>query len=80
LVKDRDSKESFSAEESERLIRGFLSLRLAELGLICRADSRGEPVIQLAPPLIAGPDEFDIMNQILRQTLTEAMAEMEKSP
>lgn len=79
LVKDRDTKESFSYEESQRLIRGFLSLRLAELGLICRADSRGEPVIQLAPPLIAGPDEFEIMNQVLRQTLTEAMAEMEKS-
>jgi adenosylmethionine-8-amino-7-oxononanoate aminotransferase len=46
------------------------------LGLICRADDRGEPVIQLSPPLIAGPDEFEEINSKLRQALTEAMAEM----
>jgi hypothetical protein len=27
-------------------------------GLICRADDRGDPVIQLSPPLIAGPARF----------------------
>ena len=74
LVKDRDTKESFSAEESESLLRGFLTNRLLDLGLICRADDRGEPVIQLSPPLIAGPDEFDRINQILRTALTEAQA------
>ena len=78
LVKDRDSKEPFSSDEAERLLRGFLTLRMAELGLICRADGRGEPVIQLAPPLIAGPDEFEVMNRVLRQVLTEAMVEMAK--
>ncbi|MDX2381496.1 MAG: aspartate aminotransferase family protein [Acidimicrobiia bacterium] len=76
LVKDRDTKETFSAEESDRLLRGFLSNRLLDLGLICRADDRGEPVIQLSPPLIAGQNEFDVINSILRQGLTEAMAEM----
>jgi hypothetical protein len=76
LVKDRDSKESFSDEESEELLRGFLSNRLLELGLICRADDRGEPVIQLSPPLIADQREFDFINQTLRTALTEAMAKV----
>lgn len=76
LVKDQATKASFSAEESNHLLRNFLSNRLLELGLICRADDRGEPVIQLSPPLIAGPDQFAEITGILRQALTEAMAEM----
>jgi adenosylmethionine-8-amino-7-oxononanoate aminotransferase len=76
LVKDRDSKATFSGEESDHLLRGFLSNRLLELGLICRADDRGEPVVQLSPPLIAGPEQFEEINGVLRQALTEAMAEM----
>lgn len=78
LVKDRETKESFSAEEGNDLLRNFLSKRLLELGLICRADDRGEPVIQLSPPLIAGPDEFDFINSTLRQVLTESMARMRR--
>ena len=76
LVREREGRVSFSAEEREHLLRGFLSNRLLELGLICRADDRGEPVIQLSPPLIAGPDQFEEINAILRQALTEAMVEM----
>ena len=76
LVRDRDTRSSFSDDEREHLLRGFLSNRLLELGLICRADDRGEPVIQLSPPLIAGPDEFEEINSKLRQALTEAMAEL----
>ncbi len=78
LVKDRDTKATFTPDESHHLLRKFLTHRMAELGLICRADSRGEPVIQLAPPLIAGPEEFEVINSVLRQSFTEAMAEMEK--
>ena len=78
LVKDKASKESFNAAEAHHLLRGFLSHRMADLGLLCRADSRGEPVIQLAPPLIAGPEEFEVINRVLRQAFTEAMAEMGK--
>lgn len=74
LMKDADAGVHFTEGEAQSLIRGFLSLRLADLGLLCRADSRGEPVIQLAPPIIAGQDEFDTMTSILHQTLTEAMA------
>ncbi|HJL76409.1 MAG TPA: aspartate aminotransferase family protein, partial [Acidimicrobiales bacterium] len=58
------------------LLRGFLSNRFLELGLICRADDRGEPVIQLSPPLIAEQAEFDFINQTLRSALTEATARM----
>ena len=76
LVRDRDTRSSFSDEEREDLLRGFLSNRLLELGLICRTDDRGEPVIQLAPPLIAGQAEFDFINQALRTALTEATAKM----
>ncbi|GAA0948946.1 aspartate aminotransferase family protein [Nonomuraea longicatena] len=72
LVKDKVTKETFSAEESERLLRGFLSKALFDAGLYCRADDRGDPVIQLAPPLIAGQKEFDEIESILRSVLTEA--------
>ena len=54
LVKDQETKESFSDEESEELLRGFMSGELYRRGLICRADDRGDPVIQLSPPLVAG--------------------------
>jgi len=72
LVKDKDTKESFSAEESETLLRGFLSGELYRRGLICRADDRGDPVIQLSPPLIATDEQFQEIEQILREVLTEA--------
>ncbi|WP_219415643.1 aspartate aminotransferase family protein [Pseudonocardia nigra] len=74
LVKDRATKETFDAGERERLIRGFLPGALLDNGLYCRPDDRGDPVIQLAPPLISGQAEFDAIEQILRQTLLEAMA------
>src|SRR5881227_2359877 len=72
LVKDRETKESFTQEESEVLLRGFLSGALYEHGLICRADDRGDPVIQLSPPLIADTPEFEEIDRILRAVLTEA--------
>jgi len=72
LVKDKKTKETFNDDESERLLRGFLSKALFDAGLYCRADDRGDPVIQLAPPLIVGQKEFDDIEQILRSVLTEA--------
>ena len=72
LVKDKATKETFDDDESERLLRGFLSGALFEAGLYCRADDRGDPVIQLAPPLIAGEAQFAEIEQILRSVLTEA--------
>jgi adenosylmethionine-8-amino-7-oxononanoate aminotransferase len=76
LVKDKATKETFTAEESERLLRGFLSKALLDAGLYCRADDRGDPVVQLSPPLVAGPAEFDQIEQILRGVLTEAWARL----
>jgi adenosylmethionine-8-amino-7-oxononanoate aminotransferase len=74
LVKDQDTKESFDDDESERLLRGVLTPKLLELGLICRADDRGDPVIQLSPPLVAGPDQFDEIVSAIRTALVEAMS------
>ncbi len=76
LVKDKATKETFSADESERLLRGFLSHALFEAGLVCRADDRGDPVVQLAPPLICTQEHFDEMEQILRAVLTEAWTKL----
>ncbi len=72
LVKDKTTKETFDDDEAERLLRGFLSKALFEAGLYCRADDRGDPVVQLAPPLIIGQPEFDEIEQILRAVLTQA--------
>jgi hypothetical protein len=76
MVKDKATKETFDDAESERLLRGFLSKALFDAGLYCRADDRGDPVIQLAPPLICGQREFDEIEQVLRSVLTEAWARL----
>ncbi|MDA0565467.1 aspartate aminotransferase family protein [Streptomonospora sp. S1-112] len=72
LVKDRDTRETFTDEEAARLLRGFVSPALYDAGLICRADDRGDPVVQLSPPLICGPEHFEEMEAILRTVLIEA--------
>jgi adenosylmethionine-8-amino-7-oxononanoate aminotransferase len=72
LVKDKETKESFDDEESERLLRGFLSAELYRRGLICRADDRGDPVVQLAPPLIADTEQFEEIHDVLHDVLSEA--------
>jgi len=72
LVKDKATKETFDADEVERVLRGYVSGALFENGLYCRTDDRGEPVVQVAPPLICGQAEFDEMEQILRYVLSEA--------
>jgi len=76
LVKDKETRETFSQEECEHLLRGFLSHRLFERGLICRADDRGDPVIQISPPLVATQAQFDEMTGILGDVLAEAWEEM----
>jgi adenosylmethionine-8-amino-7-oxononanoate aminotransferase len=72
LVKDKETRETFSDEECETLLRGFLSPRLFERGLICRADDRGDPVVQISPPLVADQAEFDEITSILGDALAEA--------
>lgn len=77
LVRNSKTKETFTDEESERLLRGFLSKALFDAGLYCRTDDRGDPVVQLAPPLICTQQQFDEMEAILRQVLTQAQKLME---
>ncbi|NGN68307.1 aspartate aminotransferase family protein [Streptomyces sp. A7024] len=72
LVKDKATKETFTDEECERILYGHVSKELYANGLYCRADDRGDPVVQLAPPLISGQEQFDEAEQILRSVLTEA--------
>ncbi len=72
LVKDKETKETFNHEEAEQLLRGFLSGELFRRGLICRTDDRGDPVLQLSPPLIAGEEQFEEIESILRPVLSEA--------
>jgi adenosylmethionine-8-amino-7-oxononanoate aminotransferase len=72
LVKDKKTRETFDDDESETLLRGFLSPRLFERGLICRADDRGDPVVQISPPLVAGEEEFSEIVGILGEVLAEA--------
>jgi adenosylmethionine-8-amino-7-oxononanoate aminotransferase len=76
LVKDKATRETFDDDESERLLRGFLSRALFDAGLYCRADDRGDPVVQLAPPLTCGQREFDEIEQVLRSVLAEAWSHL----
>ncbi len=78
LVKDKDTRESFNDEECETLLRGFLSPRLFERGLICRSDDRGDPVVQISPPLVAGQQEFDQIVSILGDVLAEAWTRLHR--
>ena len=78
LVRDKETRETFDDDECEWLLRSFLSPRLFERGLICRADDRENPIVQLSPPLIAGPKEFDEIAGILGDVLAEAWAEYTK--
>jgi adenosylmethionine-8-amino-7-oxononanoate aminotransferase len=78
LVKDKETKATFDDEECETLLRQFLSPRLFERGLICRADDRGDPVLQISPPLVAGQDEFDQIVSILGDVLAEAWTRLHR--
>jgi adenosylmethionine-8-amino-7-oxononanoate aminotransferase len=72
LVKDKDTKETFDDAEAEKLLRGFMSKALFDVGLYCRADDRGDPVVQLSPPLICDQQHFDEIEQGLRSVLEKA--------
>jgi adenosylmethionine-8-amino-7-oxononanoate aminotransferase len=72
LVKDKETRETFDAAECETLLRDFLSPQLFEKGLICRADDRGDPVVQISPPLVARQEQFDELVGILGDVLDEA--------
>ncbi len=72
LVKDQATKETWSGDDAERLLRGYVSPEMFRRGLICRSDDRGDPVVQLAPPLISTREDIDFMVGILRDVFTGA--------
>ncbi|MFZ1063192.1 MAG: aspartate aminotransferase family protein [Acidimicrobiales bacterium] len=72
LVKDQKTKETWEGRDAERLLRGYVSPEMFRRGLICRSDDRGDPVVQLAPPLISTRDDIDLMAGILREVFTGA--------
>jgi adenosylmethionine-8-amino-7-oxononanoate aminotransferase len=72
LVKDQSTKETWSGQDAERLLRGYVSPEMFRRGLICRSDDRGDPVVQLAPPLISTRDDIDLMVGILRDVFSGA--------
>jgi len=72
LVKDKETREGFSELECNALLRRFVSPQLFERGLICRADDRGDPVVQISPPLVAGQEEFGLIAGTLGAVLEEA--------
>jgi adenosylmethionine-8-amino-7-oxononanoate aminotransferase len=76
MVKDKATKETFTDDESERLLRGYMSHALFDAGLVCRADDRGDPVIQLSPPLTCTQEHFDEIEQVLRSVLTQAWSRL----
>jgi adenosylmethionine-8-amino-7-oxononanoate aminotransferase len=76
LVKDKETRGGFSDLECNALLRGFVSPQLFERGLICRADDRGDPVVQISPPLVAGQEEFDFIAETLGAVLEEASSAM----
>ena len=72
LVKDRATKESFTEDEAEEILFKYVSPKLYEAGLICRADDRGELVVRLSPPLVAGREIISEIAEILYRVLKEA--------
>jgi len=77
LVRDKRTRTSFDDAECDELLRGFVSPELFKRGLLCRADDRGDPVVQISPPLVAGPEEFDFIASTLASVLEEAGERMQ---
>jgi adenosylmethionine-8-amino-7-oxononanoate aminotransferase len=78
LVKDKETKATFDDAECEALLRGYLSPAFFEAGLICRSDDRGDPVVQISPPLVATETEMDEIVGILGDVLAEAARRMRR--
>jgi adenosylmethionine-8-amino-7-oxononanoate aminotransferase len=72
LVKDKATKETWTGADAERILRGYVSPEIFKRGLICRSDDRGDPVVQLAPPLISTREDIDFMIGVLHDVFTGA--------
>jgi adenosylmethionine-8-amino-7-oxononanoate aminotransferase len=78
MVKDRDTKQTFEGDEADWLLRRVLSARLFENGLLCRLDDRGDPVIQISPPLVADQKLLGRIVDILGDAVEYAWGEVQK--
>jgi adenosylmethionine-8-amino-7-oxononanoate aminotransferase len=77
-LEDADGRRYLDAlAECDELLRGFVSPELFKRGLLCRADDRGDPVVQISPPLVAGPEEFEFIASTLAAVLEEAGERMQ---
>lgn len=76
LVKDKATKEPFTKDDCERILRGVVSPGMWEAGVYCRSDDRGQAVVQFAPPLICGQEEFDQIEAALRHVLADAWTQL----
>nr|WP_281361947.1 aspartate aminotransferase family protein [Nakamurella aerolata] len=76
LVRDQATKEQFAPGDGTRILKGFIAPALMEAGLYCRADDRGDPVLQFSPPLVCGEEEFDFIERTLREVLTKAVSKI----
>ena len=71
-------KQTFEGDEADWLLRRVLSARLYENGLLCRLDDRGDPVVQISPPLIADRELLDRIVDILGDAVEYAWGEVQK--
>ncbi len=76
LVKDQATKQPFTKSDCERILRGVVAPGMWQAGVYCRADDRGNAVVQFAPPLICGQAEFDQIESALRSVLTDAWTQL----
>jgi adenosylmethionine-8-amino-7-oxononanoate aminotransferase len=76
LVRDQASKEPFSRDDCERVLRGSIAPGMWNAGVYCRADDRGQAVVQFAPTLTSGQAEFDEIEAALRSVLTAACTKL----
>ncbi|MGH2939621.1 MAG: aspartate aminotransferase family protein [Solirubrobacterales bacterium] len=80
LVRDQEARETFEGPSAEWLLKDVLSAELWGRGLICRLDDRTEPIVQIAPPLVADTGTIEEIAQILREGLTVAAERMSERP
>ncbi len=76
LVRDQATKEPFTRDDCERILRGVVAPGMWEAGVYCRADDRGQAVVQFAPPLMCGQAEFDQIESAMRSVLTDAWTKL----
>jgi adenosylmethionine-8-amino-7-oxononanoate aminotransferase len=72
LVKDQATQARFTREEIDAMLKGFVAPAIYDAGIVCRTDDRGDPVIQLSPPLVMTTEQLDEVESVLRRVLTEA--------